>query len=69
VAVDLASNNFPIIGASEPRSLATALAFLTIEMADCMPARAVSGSIIFYQLFATQGILLAGCKHLLSKTT
>ena len=45
VAVLLASNILPIIGAREPKSLATLLAFLTIEIADCMPARAVMGSI------------------------
>jgi hypothetical protein len=66
VAVLLASNIFPIIGASEPRSLATFDAFLTIEIADCIPARAVIGSIIFSQPFATQGTLLFGYRHLLS---
>jgi hypothetical protein len=54
------------MGASEPKSLATFAAFLTMLIADCMPASAVIGSIIFYQLFATQGILLFGCKHHLS---
>jgi hypothetical protein len=52
VAVLLASNILPIIGAREPRSLATLDAFLTIEIADCMPASAVIGSIIFLFLFA-----------------
>jgi hypothetical protein len=69
VAVDLASNILPIMGAREPKSEATLLAFLTMLIAFCIPARAVRGSIIFYQLFATQGILLFGCKHHLSKPT
>jgi len=47
VATDFASNILPIIGASEPKSLATLLAFLTMLMALCIPARAVIGSIIF----------------------
>jgi hypothetical protein len=47
VAVLLASNILPIIGANDPKSLATLLAFFTIEMADCIPASAVIGSIIF----------------------
>jgi hypothetical protein len=51
------------MGASEPKSLATLAAFLTIEIADCMPAKAVRGSITSYLPFATQGILLFGCKH------
>jgi len=39
-------------------------------MAFCKPSNASSGlSIIFYQLFATQGILLCGYKHLLSMPT
>jgi hypothetical protein len=66
VATDLASNSLPITGAREERSWATPAAFLTMLMALCIPARAVIGSIIFYQLFATQGILLFGCKHHLS---
>jgi hypothetical protein len=54
------------MGASEPKSLATLAAFLTMLIADCMPASAVMGSIIFSQPFATQGILPFGCKHHLS---
>jgi len=45
VATDLASNSLPIMGASEPKSLATFAAFLTMLIADCMPARAEIGSI------------------------
>jgi hypothetical protein len=66
VATDLASNSLPIMGASEPKSLATLAAFLTMLIADCMPASAVMGSIIFSQPFAIQGILPFGCKHHLS---
>jgi hypothetical protein len=59
------------MGASEPKSLATLAAFLTMLIADCMPAKAVRGSmgIISYLPFATQGILLFGCKHHLSMPT
>jgi len=44
---------------------------LTMLIADCIPARAVNGSmgIIFSQPFATQGILPFGCKHRLSMPT
>jgi hypothetical protein len=69
VQVALASNILPISGASEPRSLATLLAFLTMLMAFCIPARAVRGSIISYLPFAIQGTLLCGYKHLLSMPT
>jgi len=36
------------MGASDPRSWATPAAFLTMLIADCMPARAVIGSIISF---------------------
>jgi hypothetical protein len=49
--------------------LATLLAFLTMLMADCIPARAVRGSIISYLPFATQDTQLFGCKHHLSMPT
>jgi hypothetical protein len=69
VATDFASNSLPIMGASEPKSLATLAAFLTMLIADCMPAKAVRGSITSYLPFATQGTLLFGYRHHLSMPT
>jgi hypothetical protein len=72
VAVLLASNILPIIGANDPKSLATALAFLTIEMADCIPASAVIGSIILPPIgvfYAILNKLLFDCIRLQSMPT
>jgi hypothetical protein len=47
LAVDLASKYLPSTGPSEDTSSTVLLTFLISATAACMPARAVSGSIIF----------------------
>jgi hypothetical protein len=69
VATDFASNSLPIMGASEPKSWATFAAFLTMLIADCMPASAVIGSIISYLPFSIQYSRLFGCTHRQPKPT